>query len=100
MIVAMARVDRNRAGAAALERREQIGAGAVVEAEHDDAFGFAHQRPRIDPPLEGVGHPGHVAVRAFGEPGGQPFAGALRRLGGGDAAAVETERARSCPQAA
>ena len=84
---------------AALERGERIGVGAVVEAEHDDAFGFGHQRPRIDPPLEGIGHPCHVAVRAFGEPGGQTFARALRRLGRGDAAGVEAERARLCAQA-
>ena len=98
VIVAVARVDRNGAGLGALERRQRIGVGAVVEAEHDDAFGVAHQRPWIDPPLEGLGHPGHVAVRAFGEPGGEILARMRRRLGRSDAAGVEAERARLCAQ--
>jgi hypothetical protein len=33
-------------------------------------------------------------VRAFGEPGGQALAALSRRLGSGDPAGVETERAR------
>ena len=53
-----------------------------------------HQRPRIDPPLDGLRHPGHVAVRAFGEPGGKALAGLSGRVGGGDPAGVEAERAR------
>ena len=98
MIVAVARVDRNGAGLGALERRQWIGVGAIVEAENDDAFGVAHQRPRIDPPLEGVGHPGHVAVRALCEPSGEILARVRRRLGRGDAAGVEAERSRLCAQ--
>ena len=54
----------------------------------------AHQLPGIGPPLEGLGHPGHVAMRAFGEPGGETLARLSRRLGGGDPAGVEAERAR------
>jgi hypothetical protein len=38
-------------------------------------------------------------MRAFGKPGGQILAPARRRLGRGDAAGVETERARSRAQA-
>jgi hypothetical protein len=33
-------------------------------------------------------------VRAFGDPGGKALTGMARRLGGGDAARVETQRAR------
>ncbi len=47
-----------------------------------------------DPPLEGLGHPGHVAVRALGEPARQTLTRMPRRVGGGDAAGVEAERAR------
>ncbi|MGA8443725.1 MAG: hypothetical protein WB766_00825 [Roseiarcus sp.] len=54
---------------------------------------MAHQRLRIDPPLDGLGHPGHVAVRAFGEPGCKALAGLSRRFGGRDPAGIEAERA-------
>ena len=53
-----------------------------------------HELAGIGPPLEGLGHPGHVAVRALGEPGGKTFARLRRRLGGRDPAGVEAERAR------
>ena len=94
MIVAVASVNRNRARVGALERRQRIAARAVVEAEHDDAPRVGHQRPGIDPPLDGLGHPGHVAMRAFGDPGGKALAGLSGRVGGGDPAGVEAERAR------
>jgi len=54
---------------------------------------LAHQRPGINPPFDGLCYPGHVAVRAFGEPGGKALAGLSRRLGGGDPAGFEAERA-------
>jgi hypothetical protein len=77
-----------------LERRPRIGLWRVIEAEHDDASGVAHEPARIDPPLEGLGHPGHVAMGAVGKPGGQTLARMERRLGGTHAADVEAERAR------
>ena len=55
---------------------------------------WADQRPGINPPLDGLGHPGHVAVPAVGEPSGKALAGLSRRLGGGDAAGLEAQRAR------
>jgi hypothetical protein len=55
---------------------------------------LAHQGLRINPPLDGLGHPGHVAVRAFGEPGCKSLAGLSRSFGGGDPANIEAERAR------
>ena len=34
----------------------------------------------IGPPLEGLGHPGHVAMRALCEPGGKTLARLRRRI--------------------
>ena len=81
------------AAAGALKRRQWISRGAVVEAEHDDAFGVGHELQRIGPPLEGLGHPGHVAMRACPEPGGKTLARLRRRHGRCDPAGVEAERA-------
>ena len=92
VIVAMARVDGNRASILDSERRKRIAAGAVVEAKHDEAPRAGHQRSWIGPPLKAFLHPPHVAMRAVGEPCGEALASALRRLGGRDPAGVEAER--------
>ena len=63
MIVAMARVDRDRAGVPERERRQRIARRAVVEAEHDEALGARHEPAGIDAALEASRHPGHVAMR-------------------------------------
>jgi hypothetical protein len=55
---------------------------------------LAHQCPGINPPFDRLGHPGHVAVRAFGQPGAKALAGLNRRFRRRDPAGVETERAR------
>ena len=94
MIVAMARVDGNGPGLRARERRQRVRLGPVIEAEHDDALSVGHELAGIGPPLEGLGHPGHVALRALGEPGGQTLTRLRRRVGGRDPAGVEAERAR------
>ena len=93
MIVAVASVDRDRACVGATERRERISRRAIVEAEHNDSPGVGHELAGIGPALEGLGHPGHVALRAFGEPGLKTLARLRGRLGGGDPAGVEAERA-------
>ena len=75
------------------ERRERISRGAVVEAEHNDSPGVGHELAGIGPALEGLGHPGHVALRPLGEPRLKTRAGMRGRIGGGDPAGVEAERA-------
>ena len=63
-------------------------------------FASGHSTLGIGAALESLRHPGHVAVRAVGEPGGEVLARARRRFGRGDAAGVEAERARLGAQAA
>ena len=94
VVVAIAGVDRNRAAGLSRERRQRILLRAVVEAEDDKAFRPRHERPRVDAPLKGLRHPAHLAVRALGEPGGEPLAHLRRRIGGGHPAGVEAERVR------
>ena len=53
-----------------------------------------HELAGIGASLEGLGHPGHIALRALREPGREPLARLRRRLGGSDPAGVEAERAR------
>ena len=76
------------------ERSKRILRRSVIEAEHDDALGVAHELAGIGPPLEGLGHPGHVAMRAFREPGGETLARMRGRVGGRDPAGVEAEGER------
>ncbi len=98
VIVAMARIDGNGPHIGAPERRQRIGQGAVIEAQHDDAPGVGHELARIHAALEGFSHPGHVAMRAVSEPGGKTFARLRRRIGRRDPASVEAQRARLLAQ--
>ena len=81
VIVAMARVDRNGPDRGLRERRQRVRRGPVIEPQHDDAPGVRHELAGIGPALEGLRHPGHVALRAFGEPAGQTLARVRWRLG-------------------
>jgi hypothetical protein len=71
-----------------------IALGPVIEAQHDDASRVGHELARIGPPLEGLGHPSQVGLRAVVEPGGQMIARLRRLLGGRDPVGVEAERPR------
>jgi hypothetical protein len=90
----MARIDGYGPGIRARERRQRVCFGPVIEAQHNDAHGVGHQLAKIGPPLEGLGHPGHVALRAFGEPGGETLTRLRRELGRCDPTGVEAERPR------
>ena len=95
VIVAAARIDRDRAALAASARRQRIVLGRVIEAEHDDGARLGPQRLRVAAPLGGAGEPAHVAVIAAGEELGEIGA----RLGGetrlGEADRVEAQRQRA-----
>ncbi len=93
MVVAMAGVNRNRARVRPLERGQRIAGRPVVEAQHHEASRARHERARVDPAFEGLRHPVHVALRAAREPGGEARPRIGGRVGGGDPAEVEAERA-------
>ena len=80
IIVALG-IDRDRAAIAALEDRERIIVGAVIEAQHDDGAYLRPQRARIAAPLRGRFHPVHVAMGALGEEVLQPFRRLRNRVG-------------------
>ena len=100
MIVAVARIDGNDAGAARAQRLQRVARRPIIDADHDDAFDFAPQRQRVGAPRKGVRHPVHVALLARGDPAGQIFAGVFRQLRRGDAAKIESERLGPDAQAA
>ncbi len=66
----------------------------VIDAEHDDAADLAPQQERIGAARKGLRHPVHVAVLAFGDPGGEMIACPRRQTRGGDAAKIKAERTR------
>ena len=93
VIVGALRIDRDRA-ARRLSCRIASGiAGApVIQSEQDDAVGFRPQRARGFAALGGGCEPRHVALPALGEKLAERIAGALNRVGRGEAHGVEAKR--------
>ena len=92
MIVAVSRIDGDRAAVAAPCRRQRILRGPVVDRQHDDASNVGPERFRIGAARERLRHPGHVAVSALSQPLRKVFARSRRQIGRGDPAGVEAER--------
>ena len=99
MIVAMARVYRDRADVAPLGRGERVFARAIIQRDHDDAFRLGPQGFRMGATGERVGHPRHLAMAAFGEPFRQPLARQRRRLRLRHPAGVKSKFFRPRPKA-
>ncbi len=92
VIVAVARIDGDRADLRPVERRQGIAFRPVVHGEH-------HDGPRLRPERDGRAalrlallHPAHAGVMAGGEPGIEPVMEG--EAGGRDAAIRETEHPR------
>jgi hypothetical protein len=94
VVVAHAGVDRDGAAVFQRERGERVGLRPVAHAEDDDALRLGPERVRSGAARGRLGHPRHLAVMPFREPGLEALADLGRRLRGRDAHHVEAERLR------
>ena len=94
VIVAVARIDRDIAGALIGESRQRIAGRPVIHPQHQDAGGLGPKRGGIGAARRRRSQPVHVAGGAGREPGGKPLAGAFDRSGRSCLADVETKLQR------